>query len=157
MEFIPDKRSWTTSSFCLTLKRLVRQMNQNWRLSIKPAGGPGIVSGKMLSGGPESEIRTLWTFTDISEQKLIESQKEEAFYQIQKNLAELAVLNDGVRNPLTIIAGQAELMLGCEAEKILAQVKEIDNMINQLDQRWFESAKILKYLHRHHDILYPPG
>ena len=99
----------------------------------------------------------MWTFTDISEQKLIESQKEEAFYQIRKILQELAVLNDGVRNPLTIIAGQAELMLGCEAEKILAQVKEIDNMINQLDQRWFESAKILKYLHRHHDILYPPG
>jgi PAS domain S-box-containing protein len=158
VDFIPDKKIMDYQQFLLDIKEL-GSVNESELAIIHKTGRevPVIVSGKMLSGGPESEIRTLWTFTDISEQKLIESQKEEAFYQIQKNLAELAVLNDGVRNPLTIIAGQAELMLGCEAEKILAQVKEIDNMINQLDQRWFESAKILKYLHRHHDILYPPG
>ena len=113
---------------------------------------PVIISGKMLTGGPEVGVRTLWTFTDISEQKLIESQKEEALSQIQKNLAELAILNDGVRNPLTVIAGQAELTLGDKAEQILAQVKEIDQMIDQLDQRWHESTKILKYLHRHHGV-----
>ncbi|MCA1916022.1 PAS domain S-box protein, partial [Methanospirillum hungatei] len=113
---------------------------------------PVILSAKMLTGGPDEGVRTLWTFTDISEQKRIESQKEEAIIQIQKNLAELAILNDGVRNPLTIIAGQAELTLGDKAGQILAQVQEIDQMIDQLDQRWHESTKILKYLHRHHGV-----
>lgn len=80
-------------------------------------------------------MRSLWTFTDISEQKLIESQKNEVLSQIQKNLAELAILNDGVRNPLTIIAGQAELTLGDKVEDILAQIGEIDWMIDLLDRR----------------------
>ncbi|HOJ96070.1 MAG TPA: PAS domain S-box protein [Methanospirillum sp.] len=113
---------------------------------------PVIMSGKMLIGGFDIGVRSLWTFIDISEKKLIESQKEEALMQIQKNLAELAILNDGVRNPLTVIAGQAELALGERAEPILAQVREIDQMIDQLDQRWHESTKILKYLHRHHGL-----
>lgn len=113
---------------------------------------PIVITGRTLKTGTGTESRTLWTFTDISEQKLIESQKNEALSQIQKNLAELAILNDGIRNPLTVIACQAELALGDGAENIVKQVKVIDQMINQLDQRWHESSKILNFLRRHHDI-----
>lgn len=115
-------------------------------------GIPVVITGRKIKSGSGTDARTLWTFTDISEQKLIESQKNEAISQIQRNLAELAILNDGIRNPLTVIAGHAELTLGDEADLIMKQVRIIDQMINQLDQRWHESSKILNYLRRHYDI-----
>ncbi|NLV26999.1 MAG: PAS domain S-box protein [Methanomicrobiales archaeon] len=113
---------------------------------------PILITGNILKGVSGMKFRTLWTFSDISELKLIESQKNEALSQIQKNLAELAILNDGIRNPLTVIAGHAELILGDQADLILKQVKIIDKMVSQLDQRWHESGKILNFLRRHHDI-----
>lgn len=115
---------------------------------------PVILTGRILSERPGLTAQSLWTITDLSEQRLIEAQNTEALNQIQRNLAELAILNDGIRNPLTVIAGLAEIKLGEVAQDIMAQVQEIDRMIDQLDQRWHESTKILHYLRRHHGILF---
>lgn len=160
MTYIPEKCLNDFQRFLLDISEF-GSMYESELIILHSTGReiPVILSAKMLTGGPDMGVRTLWTFTDISEQKRIESQKEEAIIQIQKNLAELAILNDGVRNPLTVIAGQAELTLGDRAGPILAQVREIDQMIDQLDQRWHESTKILKYLHRHHGVflIHPDG
>ncbi|MBP7034765.1 MAG: sensory histidine kinase AtoS [Euryarchaeota archaeon ADurb.Bin294] len=160
MTYIPEKCLNDFQRFLLDISEF-GSMYESELIILHSTGReiPVILSAKMLTGGPDMGVRTLWTFTDISEQKRIESQKEEVIIQIQKNLAELAILNDGVRNPLTVIAGQAELTLGDRAGPILAQVQEIDQMIDQLDQRWHESTKILKYLHRHHGVflIHPDG
>lgn len=94
---------------------------------------------------------------DITERKILEAEREAALSQIQKNLAELAMINDGVRNPLSIILGYAEIYCSEGFENINTQVQRIDGMIHQLDQRWDESEKILRYLKKHHDVVLPPG
>mgnify|MGYP000942402211 CR=1 FL=1 len=113
---------------------------------------PVMTCGKMLSADPEMGVRSVWNFMDLSEQKMIELQKEEIIRQIQDTLANLAALNDEIRNPLMVIAGQAELALGERAAGIMEQVREIDHIIAQLNQRWHESTRILKYMHHHQSI-----
>jgi PAS domain S-box-containing protein len=88
---------------------------------------------------------------DISERKHIEQEKEKALFQIERNLAELSILNDGIRNPLTIIQTVAEGDV-VDSEIIIAQVERIDNLIKTLDRRWVENEKILSYLQKHHKI-----
>lgn len=118
---------------------------------------PVVITGRVVFDNAGKEVTSLWTFIDISKQRFIESQKNEALAQIQKNLAEFAILNDGIRNPLTVIAGIAELKLAGEKEEILFQIREIDRMIDTLDQRWNESSKILQFLRRHHEVLINNG
>lgn len=84
--------------------------------------------------------------TDITERKKLIS-------QIEKNLAELAILNDGIRNPLSVISVVADLYLPDHSEMILKEVDRIDDMITQLDRRWIESEKILNFLQRHYGML----
>lgn len=78
---------------------------------------------------------------------------------IEKNLAELSILNDGIRNPLTIIMMLADELDPGISRPILSQIRNIDDLINQLDRRWVESDKILQYLQKHHHIQFPsiPG
>ena len=83
---------------------------------------------------------------DITERKRLIS-------QIEKNLAELAILNDGIRNPLSVISVVADLYLPDHSEMVLKEVDRIDNMITQLDRRWIESEKILNFLQRHYGML----
>ena len=113
---------------------------------------PVILNGRLLLDMKGYPFKSLWTLIDISEQRFIESQKNDAINQIQRNLAELAVLNDEIRNPLTVISGLAQIQMGDEASEIMVQVNAIDQMIDQLDSRWFESKKILNYLQRHHGV-----
>ncbi len=106
----------------------------------------------------------LWYFTfegnewfcaemqNITERNRYEAERENAITQIQRNIAELSLLNDGIRNPLTVILGATE-MYGNEGIPLIEeQVRRIDAMINQLDQRWNESEKIFSYLKKHYGV-----
>jgi len=97
-------------------------------------------------------IGKVWSFRDITEKVRSEMALNDAINQIQKNLAELAVLNDEIRNPLTVIAGLAQLQMADQTSDIMVQVRAIDEMIDHLDSRWYESTKILNYLRRHHGV-----
>lgn len=92
------------------------------------------------------------TAEDITRRKMAEYENELALTQIKKNIAELSILNDGIRNPLTIIATLSESFGPGENAVIQDQIKKIDDLINQLDTRWVESEKIINYLKKHHDI-----
>lgn len=89
---------------------------------------------------------------DISGYKNSEREREAAIRQIERNMAELSVLNDGIRNPLTVILGTAESYPGAEYQIIEREVTRIDQTITQLDSRWMESEKILSYLKKHYAI-----
>lgn len=82
----------------------------------------------------------------------IEEQKRVALIQIEKNMEQLAVLNDHIRNPLQAIVGTVDLEGDGLSETIRPYVDEIDSLINQLDVGWVESEKIRAFLRKHYDI-----
>ena len=89
-------------------------------------------------------------FSDITEYMKIKTREEETLIQIERNLEQLAILNDEIRNPLQVITGYA-LIDNCEhTPQILEQAEAIDKLVNLIDQRWLESAKIRDFLRKHY-------
>ncbi|HWQ65752.1 MAG TPA: response regulator [Methanospirillum sp.] len=76
--------------------------------------------------------------------------EQEAFHQISKNIAMISILNDEIRNPLTIIMAQTEMDGGTYESSIKEQVKKIDKVIDKLDGGFLESIKVFDYLKKHH-------
>jgi PAS domain S-box-containing protein len=90
---------------------------------------------------------------DITREQQLESEKAAAIGQIEKNVAKFAVLNDQIRNPLSIILTLASMSEDVElGEKISTQVAKIDSIVHDLDRRWIESEKVLEFLRKHHQI-----
>jgi PAS domain S-box-containing protein len=83
---------------------------------------------------------------DITATKMMEEVETKAFLQIEKNIEQLAVLGDHIRNPLAVIVGIADLDGGPTAENIIQQARIIDQIITQLDRGWIESEKIREFL-----------
>ena len=101
----------------------------------------------------KNPIATISQGMDITESIKFEKQRNETQEQIQKNLAQLSILNDGIRNPLMAISGYAELFADKYiAEKILYQVNIIDEMVAHIDRRWAMSEKILNFLRKHCEV-----
>jgi PAS domain S-box-containing protein len=100
-----------------------------------------------------SPIATIAQGRDVTFERFLELEKERAAVQIQENIAQLAILNDGLRNPLTIIATCAD-MAGDEqiTKSILNEVIRIDEMVHNLDREWANSEKILNYLKKHDEL-----
>ena len=90
---------------------------------------------------------------DITDRMRVEELKREAFAQIEENFMQMAILNDQIRNPLSVIVGLASLEGGEIEAKILRQAYEINAIITRLDQGWVESAKVREFLKKH----YGPG
>lgn|GEM_PF-6665233 len=86
---------------------------------------------------------------DIHDRKTAEEENARALGQIEKNIAELSILNDGIRNPLTIIQSLVEED-PVDRDLILTQISRIDELIRSLDRQWVASEKILSYLRKHH-------
>ncbi|MBN1166606.1 MAG: PAS domain S-box protein [Methanospirillaceae archaeon] len=85
---------------------------------------------------------------------IVEMQEREliSMRQIEENISQLAILNDQIRNPLTLIMGYAELENGMYGDKITEQVRIINSIIDQLDIGFLKSDSIREYLRKHHDI-----
>lgn len=97
-------------------------------------------------------VRVIGTIMDITNEKTLEIEKAVAIKQIQRNFADLAILNDGIRNPLTVIATLFDLKCPDLYDEIMQQVKKIDTIVNQLDSRWVESKSVLRYLQKYYDL-----
>jgi len=82
----------------------------------------------------------------------IEGEKRMALIQIEKNMEQLAVLNDHIRNPLQAIVGTVDLEGDGLSDAIRPYVDEIDSLINELDVGWVESENIRAFLRKHYDI-----
>ncbi len=85
---------------------------------------------------------------------IVEMQEREliSMRQIEENISQLAILNDQIRNPLTLIMGYAELENGMFGDRITEQVRIINSIIDQLDVGFLKSDSIREYLRKHHDI-----
>ncbi|WP_052288841.1 PAS domain S-box protein [Methanospirillum hungatei] len=101
-------------------------------------------------------IATIAQGRDITQEIHLEEEKEKLTTQIQENIAKLAILNDGIRNPLTIITSLIDMRDMIDSGELERQIREqvsrIDDMIQSLDQEWVNSVKILDYLRKHHHI-----
>ena len=101
-------------------------------------------------------VATIAQGRDITQEILLEEEKEKLTTQIQENIAKLAILNDGIRNPLTIITALTDMSGTMNPADIDSQIREqisrIDDMVQSLDQEWINSVKILEYLRKHHHI-----
>jgi PAS domain S-box-containing protein len=99
-------------------------------------------------------IREIQTFIiiarDITERRLYESMRQEAFEQIDRNMEQFAILNDEIRNPLQVILGFILIDECAHQEQILGQIEEIDHIITELDLGWIESEKVRKFLRKYH-------
>ncbi|MBN2735249.1 MAG: PAS domain S-box protein [Methanomicrobiaceae archaeon] len=76
--------------------------------------------------------------------------------QISKNLEQLAILNDHIRNPLQGIVGYAGMGEGELFKKIIDLSMEIDSIVTKLDEGYLESKKIRDYMELHEHITQKP-
>ncbi|MDD1730369.1 MAG: PAS domain-containing protein [Methanospirillum sp.] len=110
-------------------------------------------SATITDPGGTKPIATIAQGRDISVEKSLMQEKERAIVQIQENIAKLAILNDGIRNPLTIIEALIEMEGGDQlSASVKTQIIRIDEMVTTLDREWVKSVKILDYLRRHNEI-----
>lgn len=89
---------------------------------------------------------------DITNQVRMQKEQEIALAQIDSNILQLAILNDEVRNPLTVICGLLDDGICERHEEILVQVRKIDSIIDHLDRGYLDSEKVRRYLTRSFDL-----
>jgi PAS domain S-box-containing protein len=85
---------------------------------------------------------------DIAEKKEVEKLKKQAFQQIEKNIEQFQILNDQIRNPLAVIIGLSDLQDNANAQQILKQAWQINEIVTKLDKGCIESEKVRAYLRR---------
>ena len=82
----------------------------------------------------------------------MEKQVAASIKQIEENMNHLAILNDEIRNPMTVIVAWAEMADEKVKNKILEQVGNIDTIINALDKGWLNSIKVWKFLKKYYKV-----
>jgi len=88
---------------------------------------------------------------DKSEEVLLRSAEVQALEDLAKNIFALAMLNDKIRNPLSIVMSVMEINpLSCEAQ-LLSVVKTMDSFIDTLDLGFCESKSLYHAIERQND------
>ena len=86
---------------------------------------------------------------DVSDRARYEDMRLQAFYQIEQNIEQFAVLADHIRLPLQVILGMADLAdEEAMSAKLREQVERINAIVRQLDEGWVESRDIREFLRR---------
>ena len=126
----------TTGPTGLTLTR-----RDGARVPVEATAFPVMIGGQQM---------VLVIGRDISERQQLEELKKRALIQIDENIEQLAILNDSIRNPLTVIIALAEIGGAESDKKIIRTAWEIDEIISQLDQGWLISRKVKDFLQKHY-------
>ena len=135
-----------TNQECEAVEMIIRNSSGEIKITLWNSGPVFDTNGELLA--------VIAMGIDITRLKEFEIERKSLISQIERNITELAILNDGIRNPLTIINTVMEIS-DCECrESVEKEVKKIDSMVTQLDNRWLESEKIFSYLQRHYGINY---
>ncbi len=100
----------------------------------------------------ESVIGVALFTTDITDYKAMEEKNHEAVIRMNKIMETLSILNDQIRNPLTVMLMLADNLNEPEKEHYLREIQNINDLVTQLDKGWVESEKIRAYLIRHHGM-----
>ncbi len=112
---------------------------------------------KEIPAETEKESTFVAIGVDVTRLRESEYERNKAMEQIQKNMAQLSILNDGIRNPLTVILTHTELLSGENGISIIKeQTDRINDMVTQLDQRWLESEAVLEVLRKYYHVSINP-
>jgi PAS domain S-box-containing protein len=104
-----------------------------------------------ISYTPSTPMQLLVIAHDISNWVFLQKEIEkEGISRIEKNMEQFQILNDQIRNPLTVIATYVSMDEGPFSDKINESVKIIDDLVTQLDKGWIESEKVRSFLLRHY-------
>jgi len=78
----------------------------------------------------------------------LEVSKKVAYKELEKNIEDFATLIDGIRNPLAVIMGIAEMMIEDEEakRKIIEQIERIEEITYKIDERWAKSENLRRFL-----------
>lgn len=99
----------------------------------------------------EDVIQVIALAHDITAMVKIEKEIEKkGLIQIEHNMEQFQILNDHIRNPLSIIMSLASLIETKEADEIINEVERIDDLVRQLDQGWVQSEAIRAFLLKHY-------
>jgi PAS domain S-box-containing protein len=81
----------------------------------------------------------------------LEEEKRRAYMQIEDNIEKFAILIDGIKNPLAALSGFIETRVYDRevADKLMEQVKRIQELTYKLERGWLESEKIREFLRKH--------
>jgi len=107
---------------------------------------PVEINGHMFTFRGEDAVLSI--ARDISERKIMAQQVQKSVEQISKNMEQFAILNDEIRNPLQIISGLISLHVQEDEEKILRQVRIINDLVNKMDRSYLESEKVRHFLEK---------
>jgi hypothetical protein len=120
-----------------------------------PAGGTRTLKLDILpcTGTTDGGEWVIIFAIDVTEQAGMERLKKEAYEQIEKNIEQFATLGDHIRNPVAVIAGLCDLLEDtATGGKILAQAKEIDRIVDQIDHGWIDSEKVRSMIKKYYDV-----
>jgi len=96
-------------------------------------------------------VQVICQMHDISAMIKIEKEIEkQGLVRIEQNMEKFQILNDRIRNPLAIIMSLASMNETEENEKIIDQVKRIDDLVTQLDEGWVQSDAVRTFLLKHY-------
>ncbi|NMB78505.1 MAG: PAS domain S-box protein [Methanomicrobiales archaeon] len=113
-------------------------------ISVTPVMDPG--------GAFEGSFAML---TDITRRHTFEKVRQEAVEQVEKNIEQLAILGEHLRDPLTAILAKTPDMPPETADLVTSQVREINDILAQIDKGWIESEKVRSYLRKYHEFTLP--
>jgi PAS domain S-box-containing protein len=102
--------------------------------------------------GDERITGFIMIFQDITDQKLKEKEIQEAIEQITKNEVTFSILNDQIRNPLSIMAILCEDIDPKISDEFNKCIHRIDGIVNQLDYSTMQSEKVRSFLMKHYGI-----
>ena len=106
----------------------------------------------LLAAGILPDNQFVCTMVDITDRKEMEEAHKTALRQIEKNIEQFAILGDHIRNPLTVIVGLTCMFAEDIALKVLAQAREIDRIITEIDRGWIESDKVRNIIRKYYGI-----
>ncbi|HWQ65595.1 MAG TPA: CHASE4 domain-containing protein [Methanospirillum sp.] len=121
---------------------------QIWSIGYEASAEPIILDADIRFVDIDGRQLRFLIARDITEEMRLRDEQEHAILQIDKNIAQLAALNDEIRNPLMQIMGWTELDGPVHQKEILEGVLRIDAIVHRIDIGFVESEKVRAFLHR---------
>lgn len=140
---------------CPFVRAMKTKKTETAEMEIETLGRTYQISCTPILNDAGEVMKVIHASTDITRIKDLEAEQATLLCQIKKNMLDMSTLNDGIRNPLTVILGRFDIDECPNPDPIIKQIYRIDNLVTKLDKRWVESLKIVEFVQRHYNISLP--
>lgn len=140
---------------CPFVRAMKTKKTETAEMEIETLGRTYQISCTPVLNDAGEVMKVIHAGADITRIKDLEAEQAALLCQIKKNMVDMSTLNDGIRNPLTVILGRLEIDGCTNPDPIIKQIYRIDNLVTELDKRWVESLKIVEFVQKHYNISLP--